>query len=180
MKQFFTRSLAVAIVALGVTFSACKKDDPAEPLTYDFSRTATVQGKVLVIADETTDEIVWAAYPATVVAEVSNSELVDGAQGGTYRTKATYNAATGEYSVKVPVGEEGSNVRIIVQDFSGKVRINDVDEDNEPIERDIDALWRSRTLSTPTLYHGDVYTNHNITYSSYSEELDDAVGNEVR
>lgn len=180
MKKLLYIAFAAAVV--GVTFSACKKD-PAEPLNINHGQNATIQGKVLVVTDRTSNPVRWSALPVTVVAEIDNSDITRPDATGVYRKTATYNPSTGEYSVTVPVSQQGSAVTILVQEFTGKVKDNNgpVDPDSgERTTREFDALWSTRYVQVYGLFPGDKSVNNNFLYTSHSEELTEAVGSEVR
>jgi hypothetical protein len=177
------KNLLILAAAFGcVAWTACSNEDPAEPLTHNAYQTATIQGKVLLNSDETLTDPKWSA-PAnlTVVAEVSNASITGQyAAQGDYRVEAVCNPSSGEYSVEVPVSNTGSQVRIIVNNFPGSVKVRTYD----PVQAAYvnvtrEVVWGSRQL-TVSVKPGDVSINNNLLFNgSYYYTVVPNAGSEI-
>ena len=155
-KQLFS-ILAMAVLALGLT--SCAKDDPATVVEIDHTRTATVQGKILVNTDETITPARWSA-PSSVnfIATLPYSSLHSGASG-TYvipQENISYNSSTGEFTITAPVGYNGSAVTVKFEDFKGEVRKNVGGN-----QTNVKVIWKTKTASAVTVHPGET---NNLTY----------------
>lgn len=188
MKKNFVMFFAVALTGLALT--ACGNEDPAKPLTYNEFQTATITGKVLVNTDYASPSAdqKWSAAPAeiTIIAEVSNAEITGSPAQGTYRTEASYNATTAEYTVEVPVSNMGSQVKITVKDWTGTVMTSEYDVNTaNNIVKQHNVLWHSAATTVSGLLPGDVSINNNIRfegegyYAGSYTKLNEGVGTPV-
>lgn len=167
MKKLFN----VAIVALALSFglSSCGNEDPASPLTVNTSRTATIEGVVLVNANETATPAKYSApeNAVTVEALIPYSSLIPGGGAtGNYRVTGTTNA-DGTYSLSVPVGANPTTVTVKVLGFKGSVR-----KTVSGTDKTINVYWKSQTKSAAGLSQGDLsLQNFTLNGSAYYEEV---------
>ena len=153
MKKLFFAALAVAMMSLSLI--SCDKDDPAEGLNVNTNRTAEFKGKVLINTSNVSSEPTWSAPgDLKISAKVKYSELgfsFAGADSKYYTIPAaniSYNASAGEYTVKSPVGLNGSSIEIAVDNFAGRVTI--------AAEKTVDVIWNGFTINSTKGYEGSV------------------------
>ena len=135
---------AMAAVALSLGLSNCAKEDPAKPLEIDQTRTATIKGVVLINADITkapADQKYSAApIKATDFVVTIPYDAFNSGASGTYflpKDKINYNASTGEFTITVPVGGNGTtDVSIVISDFLGTLKKNVSGTD-----KTVDVIW---------------------------------------
>lgn len=160
MKKFFKSCFAVALLAGAMALTGCGADDPAKPLNVS-GYTATINGNVVLMNDETATTPVWVAAPAEIVVEVTiaNGDLVSSGSGN-YVTKAKYDATTGKYSVTVPTPAPGTAVSatVEVKDFLGQVKRT---EGAETVTSDV--VW-NKNSTTVSVKAGEVKYDQNITF----------------
>ena len=156
MKKLFFAALAAAVMSLSLI--SCDKDDPAEGLNVNTSRTAQFKGKVLINTNETVaygDQKWDAPEDLKISAKVLYSDLGFSVTGEYYiipDANITYNKNTGEYTIVSPVGLQGSPIEISIDNFEGSVRTY-VDGD----EKTIDVIWNAITkITTSKGYDGSV------------------------
>jgi hypothetical protein len=127
--------LGIAAMALAGVFSGCSTEDTATPLNVDWSQTATINGTLLIITDQSSanpyTDAKWKVIDSDVnikqyfVAEVPYSALNPGANG-TYVVKATAENFTydekGQFSFKVPAGKTAASIKVKMLPWQGQVK----------------------------------------------------------
>lgn len=156
-KQLFSILAVTTALVLGLT--SCAKEDTASNLEVDLSRTATIQGKILVNTDETAVNPRWSA-PSTVslIATVPYSSL-NAQASGTYvipKENISYESSTGIFTIKAPVSVQGTVVTVKFEDFKGEVR-----QPDGTGTKTVKVIWKSQTRASVTVYPGETY---NLTY----------------
>ncbi len=152
----------LALVALGglaASVSSCKKEDPAKALEVNLSQTATVNGKILVNADESDSIPKWSAPTnLSVIATVPFNQLNPASAHGVYNvTNVNYDATSGEFTVVAPVGANGTDINIAINDFAGQVRIPKM-VDTVMTSEVINVLWNGTTLHASNVLPGESRT----------------------
>jgi len=149
---------AIVLSSLVIGVTSCKKEDPAKALKVNLEQTATVNGKILINANESDSLPKWSApQNVQILASVPYNQLNSNAYGNYTINSVNYNPATGEFTVVAPVGVNGSSIDIKIVDFKGTV-ITPVWVDTAYVNKTINVLWNGTSGNTPYLVPGEVYT----------------------
>ncbi|MDR3183797.1 MAG: hypothetical protein LBT49_00105 [Prevotellaceae bacterium] len=111
MKRKIFSILALAAVLMS---ASCAEEDPAKPVDYSAPELqATIQGKLLIIADTTENPKAYSALEGVVItASVDYSELSSSAiTSGAFLTTATTDK-DGVFTLTVPATASGVTVKI--------------------------------------------------------------------
>ena len=117
MKKVF-RFFVAAAIALPLALSSCSKEDPAEPLEVDLTKSGTFKVTLLAVTNTFASPQVYAAAPITkdnIVATVPYNTLNSSASGNYLIPKGNidYNTSTGVLEVKnVPTVENGITLTV--------------------------------------------------------------------
>jgi len=126
MKKVFNFFVSAAIGLSTVVFSSCEaKEDPAKPVEVNMAKTATINGRLLCNVDRTLAEQRLTAPPTTSVdlgASIEYHFIRSGLLGTYVIDNITYNPTTGDFTIVVPVGNDGGTVNIWLSPFTGTQR----------------------------------------------------------
>lgn len=149
---------SIALSGLLIGFTSCKKEDPAVALEVNQEQAATIQGKILINTNESDTLPKWSAAPnVQIVATVPYYQLNSNASGTYIIKDVVYNPTTGEFSIKAPVGANGSSVDVKFNDFKTTVIVPEW-VDTSYVDKTIRVIWQGQSTSTPDLMPGEVYT----------------------
>jgi hypothetical protein len=158
----------LALIALGgltATVTSCKKEDPAKALEVNLENTATIKGKILLVADEH-DTAAKFTTPSnlSILANVNYADLSDYANGGILTVEnVSYNAATGEFTIVAPVSTSYTTpVSVKFDNFKGKVTQSVPQYDSlgvvigyEP--KTVNVTWSlDNKLNNPNVYYVNI------------------------
>lgn len=155
MKKQLKNVFVTAMLAVGLLFSSCAKEDPAIPLNVNMDQTATIHGKILVNKNEAATTQTWSAPDDfNVIATVPYSSLNSSAIGDYVipSENISYNKSAGEFTIKAPVGIEGSNVTVKFSDFKGSVRANKGGK-----ELIYSVIWKGKSANTGKIYPNETF-----------------------
>lgn len=156
--------LSVCCMALVLGFTSCKQEDPAEPLNVNMDKYATIQGTVLINKNTSLDadaqrysSIRPDDFILTTVIRNAELNALAGASSGNWTRiftgKEYYNDTDGTFTIKVPVGEEPTSVKLVLSDV-----ITNWIRTNGDMTENVKARWNlpDGNVITVTLSEGQV------------------------
>ena len=141
--------MAVFVLSLGL--SGCVEEDPAKPLEVDWSRTATLKGKILINEDISTGKPQrWTSPNITnqyFVVTMDYSELITTATGVYFlpNEKIDYNRNTGVFIITVPVGIYPMDISVHMTNFDGQLIKDRVGVSDET--ETFNIIWQASKLN---------------------------------
>ncbi len=183
MKKFF-KSVAVVFAALSLGLTSCSTEDPASPLTVNVDQTAEIQGTVLMrqnLKPNSKDKITFdAPQELNLRVTVAYKDLSgNSSASGNYvvsKDNISYNKNTGKYSIKVPVSQDGCDVKIGIADFYGTQNTQSTEDPDKYNE--INGVWKysAGEFTVSNVYPGDlkIETMKELTFTPGKEKDDEA------
>jgi len=144
--------LATAIVGLSFGLTGCVQEDPAKPFDIDWSRTATVTGKIF-ITNGSIYQVPYNMDSKDFIVSVPYRSFNSGASGR-YRLpndRIVYNRNNGEFTITVPVGNGPTRVYVDFSDFPDAIG-----EYEEVIWKASNCGKSARVLPGQTIDLGDI------------------------
>jgi hypothetical protein len=153
MKKF--SFLAMTTLFLFIGLYSCSNDDPAEPLSVDWKRTATIYGKILIDTNPNASPRTWnTPSEVSFTAFVPYRALNSRASEGYYyipQDKITYDSSTGIVTVIAPVGLQGAKVTVRFSEFKGKVTSGG---------KEINVIWKDYPKDIDVFPGGEFYLSN--------------------
>ena len=116
MKKVFS-FFALAAIMLSTGLTGCSEEDPAKPLVVNTKNTASITGIAHATLDATDSEIQYAPSGTKIYLKTKYSNLLSGGSTTADYVVETTVGNNGNFSVNVPVSDNGTTYSIVGDTF---------------------------------------------------------------